>query len=452
MYSPPAQAARELSVGEEMYQLVEQLYPICRSITGEGVRATLDVLRTRIPLVINEVPTGTAAFDWTVPEEWNIRDAYIADIEGRRIIDFARSNLHVMSYSAPVRARMSFSALRPHLITLADRPDWIPYRTSYYRRDWAFCLADNDLAKFDPEQEYDVCIDSSLTPGHLTYGEFFIPGESDEEFLISAHVCHPSLCNDNLSGIAVAVSLARELLNRRLRRYSYRFLFAPATVGAITWLARNEARTGRIRHGLILACVGDRGPFTYKKSRRGEADIDRAVAQALRDRGCPFTIREFSPYGYDERQYCSPGFNLPVGLFCRTPHGEFPEYHTSADGLTFVHPVALADSREVCHSVIEVLEHDCTCLNVSPKCEPQLGKRGITSNWTSEGDAAQRDMAIRWVLNMSDGNHSLLSIAERSGLPFTLIRQAALLLSQVGLLDAPNVHYRATPGRPAAGT
>ena len=424
-----------------MYELIEQLYPICRSITGEGVRTTLEVLHTKIPLVLQEVPSGTVVFDWSVPEEWNVRDAYIADSGGRRIVDFAQSNLHVMSYSTPIRARMTLSALRPHLITLPDRPDWIPYRTSYYRRDWAFCLAHRDLAKFRADEEYDVCIDATLVPGHLTYGECYIPGESEEEVLISAHVCHPSLCNDNLSGIAVAASLARDLADRRLR-YSYRFLFAPATIGAITWLAVNEARVARIRHGLILACVGDSGPFTYKKSRRGMADVDRAVAQVLRDRELSHTIREFSPYGYDERQYCSPGFNMPVGLFSRTPHGEFPEYHTSADGLDFVHPRALAESRDVCRSVIELLERDCVCTSLNPKCEPQLGKRGITAAWTSEGDAAQRDMAIRWVLNMSDGSNSLLSIAERSGLPFTLISQAALRLCEVGLLDAPNLHYR----------
>lgn len=448
MYSPPAQAAPELSVGEDMYKLVEQLYPICRSITGDGVRATLEILRTKIPLEIHEVPSGTAVFDWAVPEEWNIRDAYIADRDGRRIVEFKDSNLHVMSYSAPVRGRMTFSALRPHLITLPDRPDWIPYRTSYYRRDWAFCLAHRDLAKFNPDQEYDVCIDASLTPGQLTYGEYYIPGTSDEEFLISSHVCHPSLCNDNLSGIAVAASLARDLTDRHPRRYSYRFLFAPATIGAITWLALNEACTGRIRHGLILACVGDPGRFTYKKSRRGMADIDRAVVQVLRDRGCAHTIREFSPYGYDERQYCSPAFNLPVGLFSRTPHGEFPEYHTSADGLDLVQAAALAESLDVCQSIIELLEHDCICANLNPKCEPQLGKRGIHTGWTSDGNAAEREMAIRWVLNLSDDCHSLLSIAERSGLPFTLIRQAASLLSGVGLLDAPNVHYGARRGEP----
>src|SRR5687768_12396662 len=211
MFPQPVQSVPELSAGADMYKLIEELYPICRSITGDGVRATLEVLRGRIPLVVHEVPSGTAVFDWTVPEEWNIRGGYIADMDGRRIVDFDRSNLHVMSYSTPVRARMTFSALRPHLITLPDRPDWIPYRTSYYRRDWAFCLAHSDLGKFNPDQEYDVVIDASLAPGHLTYGEYYIPGDSDEEVLISAHVCHPSLCNDNLSGIAVAASLARDL-------------------------------------------------------------------------------------------------------------------------------------------------------------------------------------------------------------------------------------------------
>src|SRR6266852_2274879 len=309
-----------------MYGLIEELYPICRSITGDGLRSTLRRIQQEIPIEIREVPTGTPVFDWTVPREWNIRDAYIKNAAGDRVVDFRRSNLHVVNYSVPIRGRIALAELKEHLHTLPDRPDSIPYRTSYYKETWGFCLSQRDLDTL-PDGEYEVMIDSSLEDGHLSYGEYLLPGESLDEVLISCHSCHPSLCNDNLSGIAVAVSLAQELAERP-RHYSYRFLFIPGTIGAITWLSQNEDAISRIRHGLVLAGVGDPGRFSYKKSRRGTAEIDRAAVHVLEKSGHGFEIAEFSPYGYDERQYCSPGIDLPVGRFSRTPHGTFPEYHT----------------------------------------------------------------------------------------------------------------------------
>ena len=325
------------SPGRDMHRLVTELYPICRSITGDGVRETLRRIGQHIPLSVHEVASGTPVFDWTVPKEWNIRDAYIKDASGKRVVDFKRSSLHVVNYSVPVRRTMSLEELKPHLFTLPEHPDWIPYRTSYYKESWGFCLSHRQLAEL-AAGEYEVCVDSSLVDGHLTYGECFLPGETSDEVLFSSHVCHPSLCNDNLSGVSLAFFLAKYLQSRP-HRYSYRFLFAPATIGAIAWLAKNERQTERIKHGLILTCVGDAGRMTYKKSRRGNAEVDRAVAHVLKHGG-EHEITEFSPWGYDERQFCSPGFNLPVGCLMRTPNGRFPEYHTSADNLEFVQPRA----------------------------------------------------------------------------------------------------------------
>jgi len=282
--------------------------------------------------------------------------------------------------------------------------------------------------------DYEVCIDSSLEDGHLTYGECYLPGGSTDEVLISCHVCHPSLANDNLSGLTVATALA-ELLSGRDLRYSYRFLFIPGTIGAIAWLAQNRESAGRIRHGLVLTCIGDAGGFHYKKSRRGNAEIDQAVVHVLRHYGESSEILEFSPYGYDERQYCSAGFNLPVGCLMRSVWGTFPEYHTSADNLEFIQPSQLAGSLRVGAAVVDVLEENRRYRNLSPYCEPQLGKRGLYR--AAGGEAIGMEINARlWVLNLSDGEHSLLDIAERSGLPFTAISDAAELLRQSGLLAA----------------
>ena len=375
-------AVHRKEIGVEMHRLIAELYPICRSITGDGVRETLRIIGKHIPIEIHNVPTGTQAFDWTVPKEWNIKDAYVKNLRGERVIDFQRSNLHVVNYSIPIRKRVSLSDLRAHLHTLPDHPDWVPYRTSYYHENWGFCLSHKQLLELNDE-EYEVCIDSSLEPGFLTYGEYFLPGETSDEVLISCHVCHPSLANDNLSGIALAVFLAKHLISME-RRYSYRFLFIPGTIGSITWLSQHEAEASRIKHGLVLASVGAGDQFTYKKSRRGNADIDRATLNVLHHRGNSYNALEFSPYGYDERQFCSPGFDLPVGCFMRTPNGQFPEYHTSADNLDFVQPSLLAESFEVGVSILRLLENNGTYMNQNPKCEPQLGKRGLyRAHWRS---------------------------------------------------------------------
>lgn len=423
-------------IGREMHQLISELYPICRSITGSGLRETLGLLKRHISLTIHEVPSGTAVFDWTVPKEWNIRDGYIKNLKGEKVVDFQKCNLHVVGYSTPIKKKVSLEELKSHIFTVPEHPDWIPYRTSYYAESWGFCLSHNQLLQLSEEQ-YEVCIDSSLESGHLAYGEYYIKGESPDEILISSHICHPSLANDNLSGVTLATFLAQHLSSLSLR-YSYRFLFIPGTIGSITWLCLNENRAYKIKHGLVLACVGDPGKCTYKKSRIGNAEIDRAAAHVLRHSSQEYEILDFSPYGYDERQFCSPGFNLPVGCFMRTPHGRFPEYHTSADNLHFVRPEYLADSYSKCVSIVSILENNKKYLNQHPKCEPQLGKRGLYGSIGGNTDARTGELAMLWVLNMSDGTNSLLDIAEKSGLDFELVNNAAQALLKHDLLKSPD--------------
>src|SRR5262245_44563057 len=398
-------------IGEEIFDLVADIYPICRSITGNGVRATLRQLSRHVGIEVHEVPTGTRAFDWTVPREWNIRDAYVKDGSGRKIVDFANSNLHVMSYSTSVRARMPLVELKKHLHSLPQQPELIPYRTSYHAENWGFCIPHHQLAAL-PEDTYEVVIDSTLEDGFLTYGEYLHRGENEDEVLLSAHICHPSLANDNCSGLALLTHLANRLADTKTR-YSYRFLFAPGSIGALTWLSRNEDKVGRIKHGLVLSCVGDGGGPTYKRSRRGNAEVDRAMVHVLRHSGHQPTILDFSPYGYDERQYCSPGFDLPVGLFQRSKFGAFPEYHTSADNLDFISPAHLESSYAMIAGLIAVLEDNLTLWNTSPKGEPQLGRRGLYGAIGGDKNSASGNMAMLWVLNLSDGRHSLLDIAER---------------------------------------
>lgn len=420
------------NVGEDMHRLMSELFPICRSITGEGVRATLNHLQRHIPLEVREVESGTQVFDWMVPKEWNIQDAYIKNNKGERVVDFEKSNLHVVSYSQPIHAKMTLEELKPHLHTLPDQSDWIPYRTSYYKESWGFCLTHQQLMEMRDE-EYEVCIDSTFEKGHLTFGEYYLRGEMPQEILVSCHICHPSLCNDNLSGIALATFLAKAL-SLKTCRYSYRFLFIPGTIGSITWLALHENQVGNIKNGLVVTGVGDPGAVTYKKSRQGNAEIDRAFTHILQSSGKDHSTIDFFPYGYDERQYCSPGFNLPVGCFMRTPHGKYPEYHTSGDNLDFVQPQYLEESFTHCLKTLTLLERNKVFLNQNPHCEPQLGRRGLYRAIGGQAEGAKREMAMLWVLNLSDGHHSLLDIAERACIPFEVVHEAVEILCSHGLL------------------
>ncbi len=421
-------------VGEEMEELLRRLYPICRSITGDGLRATLRLLGDGLPFTIHEVPSGTPVLDWEVPDEWNIRAAYIERENGERVVDFADHNLHVVQYSMPVDRVVPIGELRQHLHSLPEAPDRIPYRTAYYAKTWGFCVSEHQAAALtDPF--YRVRIDATLAPGHLSYGEMLVEGAVEDEMLVSVHCCHPSLANDNLSGMVVARALARWLLARP-RRLSYRFLFIPGTIGSITWLARNEDGLARIKHGLVLSCLGDRGNLSYKKSRRGDATIDRVASHVLKHCPAGHKVLPFVPYGYDERQYCSPGYDLPVGCLMRSPNGTFPEYHTSADDPAFVGREHLADSLHTLQQIVDVLEHDGVFRNTSPKGEPQLGRRGLYRPIGGQQDAAEYDqLVLLWVLNLSDGAHSLLDVAERAGAPFQRVKAAAEDLCRAGLLE-----------------
>jgi aminopeptidase-like protein len=417
------------SIGLEMFDLISRLFPICRSITGNGVRETLGILQEHIALKINEVPSGTQVFDWTVPKEWNIKDAYIKDPSGKKIVDFKNCNLHVLNYSLPINRTLSLEELKLHLFSLPEYPDWIPYKTSYYNENWGFCISHNQLQSLK-EGNYEVFIDSSLEPGSLTYGEYFIKGEQSEEVLISCHICHPSLANDNLSGISVAVHLAKWLANVN-PKLSYRFLFIPGTIGSITWLSLNRQNVAKIKYGLVTTLLADPGGFTYKRSRIGKAEIDKIVEYVLKEQGGDHRVIDFFPYGYDERQYCSPGFNLPVGCLMRTPHGQYKEYHTSADNLELVKPEKLEESFKTIKSVISIIESNKKYINKNPFCEPQLGKRGLYKSINGK----QNEMAMLWVLNQSDGEHSLLDIAQKSGIPYAIIAEVAETLKGYDLLD-----------------
>ncbi|QDL94706.1 DUF4910 domain-containing protein (plasmid) [Paroceanicella profunda] len=422
----------------DLHGFCRTLYPIARSITGPGVRETLGHVARHVPLEIHEVASGTPVLDWHVPEEWSIRAATIRSLSGEVLVDFAAHSLHVMGYSVPVSGVFSRAALAAHVHTLPERPGIIPYRTGYYARDWGFCMAHETWERMR-DAEYRVEIDSTLAPGSLTWGEAFFPGEEAGEVLVSAHVCHPSLANDNLSGIAVATALgiaARAAQERgERRRLGLRLLFVPATIGTIAWLAQNEARLGAIRAGLVLTCLGDAGPFHYKRSRQGTALVDRAVAHVLGGGEAAHALLPFTPDGYDERQYCSPGFDLPVGCLMRGVHGRFPEYHTSEDNCDFITQGALEQSLATTQAVIDVIDGDVTFLRTDGRGEPQLGRRGLyraISGQTTSAAASQMD--LMWFLNLADGAHSLLEMAERAGVPFARLQAAARLAQAAGLV------------------
>lgn len=417
--------------GTAIYELAARLYSLCRSLAGDGVRETLAIIGEHLPLTVHQVPSGAPLYDWKAPQEWNIREAYIADMNGNRIVDFARHNLHVVNFSVGVRARMPLSALKEHIHTLPEQPDLIPYRTCYHAEGWGFCMAHSEFLAMQ-DGDYDVVIDAERRDGFMAFGEFVHRGESDETFILSAHLCHPALANDNCSGLALLARLG-EVLQSRRTRLTYRLLFGPATFGALAWLQQNEAHLGLVRHGLVLSCVGDAGGPNYKRSRRGYAEIDHIMDHVLAGHANA-VMHDFWPYGYDERQFCSPGFNLPVGMFQRSLYGTFPEYHTSADNLDFIKPEYLDQSFNMVMQAVEIAERNWRPMNLSPKGEPQLGRRGLYGNMGGDSRAAQNAMALLWVLNLADGEHSILDMAERAKLPFATLADAADRLRDAGLL------------------
>lgn len=424
------------SLGNEIYNLIKTLFPICRSITGNGVRESLNIIKQHIPVNIHEVPTGTKAFDWTIPKEWNIKDAYVKNSKGEKIIDFKENNLHILNYSIPIRTKVSLQELKEHLYTMEDHPDWIPYITSYYKERWGFCISYNKLKELK-EDTYEVVIDSSLEDGSLTYGELFIPGEIEKEILFSTYICHPSLCNDNLTGPSLLTFLVKYLLERK-NKYSYRFLFIPETIGAIAWLSKNENIVKNIECGLVATCLGDPGGYTYQTTRKVNSYIDSIVKKVLDETGEKYKIKEFLPNGSDERQFSSPAFNLEIGSLMRTRYAYFPEYHTSADNLEFIKAEKLGESFQEYTNVIYIIEKNETYINLNPKCEPQLGRRGVYSTLGEARQTPKFTEAVLWILNQSDGQNSLLDISIRSGLPFKDIRTAADALLEVNLLEKAN--------------
>lgn len=428
----------EVTTESTLFGLCEELYPICRSITGDGVRQTLKALSGVIDLSVHEVPTGTEVFDWTVPKEWNLNRAYIVGPDGQRVVDTADHNLHVVNYSAPVQTRLSRSELDAFLHSLPDEPDLIPYRTTYFAETWGFCLSQKHRDAL-PEGEYEVVVDTTLKQGSLTYGEFYVPGMSDEDLLISTHICHPSLANDNLSGLSVATYLAQYFAEQPPGHFGLRFVFVPGTIGAITWLAQNPTSVAKISAGLVLSGVGDSGRFTYKKSRHGAGLFDRLFETRLQSVDGDAQVRPFLPYGYDERQYCSPGINIPAGCLMRTPYGEYPEYHSSGDNLELISASALQETFLLCRDVILDAGRVVNYLNLNPNCEPQLGRRGLYDNIGGDNQSKNLQLALLWLLSYSDGDHSTLDISDLSGMSLTVLAEAAQLLVNAQLLKAVGV-------------
>jgi len=436
--------------GKEIFQLIKELFPICRSITGNGVRETLSTIKQIIPeLKIFEVESGTKAFDWIVPKEWNINDAYIKNSKNEKIVDFRKLNLHVLNYSIPINCKLSLTELKEHIFTSQEHPDWVPYRTSYYKENWGFCMSQKQFESLE-DDTYEVVIDSSLENGSLTYGELFLSGDKRDEILFTCYICHPSMCNDNLAGTCLLTFLSNIISKKKLK-YSYRFLFIPETIGAIVWLSKNQNHLSNIKFGIVATCVGDKGSITYKKTKNGNSLIDKIVEKVLIDSNKPFKMIDFFPWGSDERQFSSPGIDIPMGSLMRTVYSQFPEYHTSADNLEFVSPESLGDSFKCYFDIIEQIEneesienieHEITTsvekdeiyVNLNPNCEPQLGKRGLynmVGGWQQNSIVKN---AIFWILNFSDGKNSLKKIAERSGITYDEIKKSAELLIKSNLI------------------
>jgi aminopeptidase-like protein len=424
---------------EELEKYFDKLWPINRSLTGEGNRESLQILSELVDLEIMEVPSGTKCLDWTVPPEWNVREAWIKDSKGNKIIDFADSNLHVLGYSIPVRARYTFEELKPHLYTLPDQPDVIPYLTSYYQRRWGFCLSHDQFQSMDESAEYEVYIDSTLDDnGSMTVGEAVLEGQSEKEVVISTYICHPSLANNELSGPLVAAFIYHQLKQKKELKYTYRFLFVPETIGSIYMLSvYGEHWIKNMMAGFIITCTGDDSPFTYKKSRQGSSLADRVVEEVLKQSGKNFKLVDFSPRGSDERQYCSPGFNLPVGSLMRTMYGQYEAYHTSADNKDFISFTAMEDSVFKYLEIIEVIEKNEKYINTMPYGEPQLGKRGLYPTLRKKKDSEEFLDAMMWILNLADGKHDLINISQRSKIPIKQLIPVVKILLEDGILKNP---------------
>jgi len=418
----------------ELEQYFDRLFPINRSLTGDGNRESLRILSEIVDLQLHEIPSGTTCFDWTVPPEWNAWEAWIKNSAGEPIVDFKDLNLHLVGYSIPFRGKISLSELKTHLFSIPEMPETVPYKTSYYEQRWGFCLKHNQLENLK-EDTYEVLIDSELNQnGSMTYGEAFIKGESDSEILFSTYICHPSLANNELSGPLVT-SFIYKLLQGKKLRYSYRFLFLPETIGAIYYLSEHENNLrDKLIAGFVVTTIGDNGPFTYKRSRQGNTLSDKAVEMVLSQTENDYSIEDFFPFGSDERQYCSPGLNLPVGSLMRTRYGKYKEYHTSDDNKSFISFDAMQKSVEKYIEVVDMIEKNQIFTNQFPFCEPQLGKRGLYPKDGSQKEIQEYINATLWLLNLADGTNDLIAISQKSKINFNLLAQIAEKLLKNGLI------------------
>lgn len=403
-------------IGNQIFELTRKLYPICRSITGNGVRETLKIIKSHIPdIKVFEVPTGTNAFDWTVPKEWNINDAYVIDPNGDKIIDFQKSNLHVVGYSTPISKTVSLEEFQNHLYSIPEQPNAIPYITSYYKERWGFCITDEQRKTLKPG-EYYVYIDSSLTEGSLTYAELILSGKSNREVFLSTYICHPSLANNELSGPAVTTFISKWLMSLESRKYTYRIVFIPETIGSIVYLSRNlEAMKKKVIAGFNITCIGDDRSYSYLQSRYGDTLADRVALHVLKNMKPDFIKYSYLDRGSDERQYCSPGIDLPVASIMRTKYGQYPEYHTSLDNLKLITPAGLLGGYEVLKTCIECIENN-EKLAVTVLCEPQLGKRDLYPTLGTKKSTRQVE-DMKNLIAYSDGKNDLVEIAEIINVP-----------------------------------